>query len=132
MLGNSPVVALLPCVDVEGARKFYTEVLGLTEEPVPGADVAADSGLLFECGAGTRLLVYQRSTPTTADHTAAGWFVDDIDAVADDLLAKGVKFEVYDMPGMEFDSRGIATMGSNRGAWFKDPEGNILSISNFR
>jgi len=132
MLANSRVVALLPCVDLEGAKNFYGGVLGLKEENIPGSEIAAEQGALFECGAGTSLLVYQRATPTTADHTAAGWIVDDIDAEADDLLAKGITFEVYDNPGMEFDSRGVATMGNSKAAWFKDPEGNILSISNFR
>lgn len=131
MLGNSRVVALLPCVDMDGARKFYGGVLGLAEGATPDSGDLAGQSTLYKCGSGTQLLVYQRSTPTTADHTAAGWLVDDVNAVADALVAKGVKLEVYDIPGMEFDHRGVATMGSNKGAWFKDPEGNILSISDF-
>ena len=84
---------------------------------------------LFECGQGTRLFVYQRPTPTKADHTAAGWIVDDLEAVVDQLIARGVTMEVYDMPGVEFDERGIARGPNLAGAWFKDPEGNILSIN---
>jgi catechol 2,3-dioxygenase-like lactoylglutathione lyase family enzyme len=131
MLGNAPIVALLPCVDIAGARKFYEDVLGLTEIERSEAGQESALGVLYECGEGTRLAIYERSTPTVADHTAAGWVVKDVDAVADALIAKGVTFEVYDLPGVEYDDRGVATLGSSRGAWFKDPEGNILSISDF-
>jgi catechol 2,3-dioxygenase-like lactoylglutathione lyase family enzyme len=131
MLGNSTLVALLPCVDLEGAKAFYGGVLGLKEGTVPGSAETAEQGILYECGGGTKLAIYQRPTPTTADHTAAGWIVDDVDPIVDALIAKGVKLEVYDMPGMEFDDRGVVSMGRGKGAWFKDPEGNILSISDF-
>jgi catechol 2,3-dioxygenase-like lactoylglutathione lyase family enzyme len=132
MLGKFRVVASLPCVDLDGARNFYIGVLGLKEEKPQGSEDSSDLGALYECGSGTNLFVYQRETPTTADHTAAGWVVDDVDAVVEDLLAKGVTLEVYDTPGMEFDSRGVATMGGFKAAWFKDPEGNILSVSDFQ
>lgn len=131
MLSDAPVMTLLPCVDVAGARNFYGGVLGLKEVETPGFDDGTQEGMVFQCGEGTRLAVYQRATATTADHTAAGWIVDDFDSVADALLARGVKFEVYDMPGVEFDKRGVATMGTSKAAWFKDPEGNILSIADF-
>ena len=131
MLGSSRVVAMAPCVDMDGAKAFYGGVLGLKEGATPGPEDMAGQSALFECGSGTQLLVYQRPTPTTADHTAAGWIVDDVDAEADELIAKGVKLEVYDIPGMEFDHRGVATVGASKAAWFKDPEGNILSISDF-
>jgi catechol 2,3-dioxygenase-like lactoylglutathione lyase family enzyme len=131
MLGNSPVIALLPCVNLDSAREFYGGVLGLKEGAVPGSEESAEQGALYDCGGGTKLVLYQRATPTTADHTAAGWIVDDVDAVADALIAKGVKLEVYDLPGMEFDDRGVVSMSIGKGAWFKDPEGNILSISDF-
>ena len=131
MLGNAPVIATLPCVNIEGARKFYGEILGLKEVQMPGVpEEFAEVNALFECGQGTNLLVYSRETPTQADHTAAGWMVEDLDTVADQLISRGVKFEVYDdMPGVEWDERGVANMGASKGAWFKDPEGNILSIN---
>ena len=130
MLGNAPVITTLPCVDIEGARKFYGEILGLKEVQMPGApEEMAQFNAFFECGQGTNLMVYSRETPTQADHTAAGWMVEDIDAVADQLISQGVKLEVYDMPGVEWDERGVATMVASKGAFFKDPEGNILSIN---
>jgi catechol 2,3-dioxygenase-like lactoylglutathione lyase family enzyme len=128
MLANSPVYAVLPCTDLDGARKFYNQTLGLKEVELPTAEEAGQAAL-YECGSGTNLLVYVRPTPTKADHTAAGWMVEDLDSVADELISRGVKFEVYDMPGVEFDERGVATMGNLKSAWFTDPEGNILAIN---
>ena len=130
MLADAPVVAIVPCVDMERARKFYGEVLGLEQAEVPGAVEEASPGVaMFQCGGGTQLLVYKRQEATKAEHTAAGWIVEDLDAVVDGLIAKGVSMEVYDMPGVEFDERGVAVAEDVKTAWFKDPEGNILSIT---
>lgn len=130
MLGHSPVYAVLPCTDLDGARKFYGQTLGLKEVEIPSAgEEEAGQAALYECGRGTNLFVYVRPTPTKADHTAAGWVVEDLNAVADELISRGVKFEVYDMPGVEFDERGVASMGNLKSAWFTDPEGNILAIN---
>jgi catechol 2,3-dioxygenase-like lactoylglutathione lyase family enzyme len=135
MLGNSPVNATIPCVDIAAARKFYGDKLGLTEVQFPGlppeaAKAAAAEAALYACGGGTNLVIFARETPTKADHTACGWMVSDFDAVADDLLARGVTFVVYDdMPGATWDDRGVAMAEAGyKSAWFKDPEGNILSI----
>lgn len=123
MLGSSPVVATLPAVDINRAVKFYSQVLGLrrVEMPVPG-DAA-----LFEAGQGTQIFIYQREA-TKAEHTAATFAVDDIDEVVDGLIDKGVVFEQYDFGDIKTDERGIATMGSNKSAWFKDTEGNIIAL----
>ena len=130
MLTNAPVIAVLPCVDMDGAIKFYGEVLGLTQAEIPGVgEDRSGYQALFQCGEGTHLLVYKRDEPTKAEHTAAGFMVEDIDAVVNGLIAKGVKMEVFEMPGAEFDERGIATYEGLRGAWFKDPEGNILAVN---
>lgn len=132
MLGNAPVFASLPCVDLEGARQFYGQTLGLKEVFMSGApEEMAQMGAMFECGQGTMLLVYARPTPTVADHTAAGWLVEDIDATVDELIGRGVTFEVYDMPGTIYDERGVASdpSGQFKSAWFKDPEGNILALN---
>jgi catechol 2,3-dioxygenase-like lactoylglutathione lyase family enzyme len=132
MLANAPIFASLPCVDMKGARKFYGETLGLKEVFMSGMpEEMAEQAAMFECGRGTMLLVYSRATPTTADHTAAGWMVEDIDATVDDLIGRGITFEVYDMPDTVFDERGVASdpSGQLKSAWFKDPEGNILAIN---
>ena len=122
MLANSRVTAILPAVDLARAKEFYEKKLGLEPIDTPVA------GAMFEGGQGTMLALYPRDTPTKADHTVAGWVVDDIEAVVDALKKRGVVFEQYDMPGMKTDERGIATLGSTKSAWFKDTEGNILSI----
>ncbi|MDX1615169.1 MAG: VOC family protein [Candidatus Promineifilaceae bacterium] len=130
MLADAPVMAYVPCVDMEGAREFYGQVLGLQEMDVPEAsEEMRAGGAMYLCGGGTRLLVYQRPEPTKADHTAAGWQVEDIEATVDDLVARGVAIERYDLPGVDYDERGIAASGPIRTAWFTDPEGNVLAVS---
>jgi catechol 2,3-dioxygenase-like lactoylglutathione lyase family enzyme len=126
MLANSPVAAILPAVDLERAKKFYEEKLGL--EPI---DALGLGGVMFESGDGTQLYLYQRDTATKADHTVAGWKVEDIEEVVEALRERGVVFERYDLPGLKTDERGIATIGPSKGAWFKDSEGNILWIGEF-
>lgn len=121
MLANSRVMAVLPVVNQERAKKFYEETLGLKA-------VEAAGGVMFECGQGSRLALYQRDTPTKADHTVAGWEVDNVEEIVQALGEKGVVFEQYDMPGLKTNEQGIATMAGVKGAWFKDTEGNILSV----
>ena len=121
MLANSRVSAILPVVDLGRARKFYEEKLGLQASDAPG-------GVMFKCGQDSQLVLYQPNTPSKADHTAAGWEVDNVEEVVKVLREKGVAFEQYDMT----DERGIATMGGGKGAWFKDSEGNILSVVQFK
>ncbi len=93
MLSNGTILASIPVVDLEQAKQFYGQTLGLKLAEAPDPSVT-----IFEAGQGSRLLVYARPTPTQADHTAVAFFVDDVDAVVDDLIAKGVRFERYDMP----------------------------------
>ena len=128
MLANSPIMAMIPCVDIEVARAFYGGTLGLTALEIPEVDEAPMT--VYLGGNGTQVLLYQRSTPTKADHTAAGWMVDDVDETADFLISRGVTLKTYpDMEGVEWDERGVASMGEMKSAWFTDPEGNILSVA---
>jgi predicted enzyme related to lactoylglutathione lyase len=111
-------------VDLKRARKFYEETLGLKvvmEDPSPG--------IMLQCGKGTMLYLYQRGA-TRADHTVASFAVDGIEAEVRELKLKGVKFEEYDIPAMKLKTvNSIATVGTMKSAWFKDTEGNILSVS---
>ena len=123
MLADSPVNATLPAVDLDRARQFYEAKLGLkvvSQFPF---------GLVFGAGQGTAIALYQRG-PTQADHTAATFAVQDIEATVKDLTAKGIRFEQYNMePGPKTNSLGIAEgPGAGKAAWFKDTEGNILGI----
>ncbi len=124
MLSNVPVVPTLPVVDLERARKFYQEKLGLKLLPYPEPD-----GAIFECGEGTQLFLYQRAQ-TKADNTAAAFIVPDIVSTVRELKNNGVKFEEYNLPGIK-TINSIATLGSTKSAWFKDPEGNILGLAQY-
>jgi len=123
MLTNAPVHPTLPVVDLERAKKFYEEKLGLKvirTDPSPGA--------ILQAGEGTNIYLYQRAA-TKADHTTASFIVTDVEATVKELKAKGVVFEEIDQPGFKTVD-GIATMDGLKGAWFKDTEGNILAVTN--
>ena len=122
MLASFPVVATMPAVDIQRARRYYSDTLGLKPVQVPFPD-----GALFEAGKGSQIYLYQRGQ-TKADHTAATFTVENIEQVVDDLTLRGVIFEQYDMGELKTDARGIAVFGSNKSAWFKDSEGNILGL----
>lgn len=124
MLANARISVVLPVVDLERAIHFYQEKLGLQAEE-------REDGAWFECGYGTQLNLYKRATPTTADHTTASWEVDNIEEAVRALRDRGVAFEQYDLPGLKTDAQGIAVIGTTKGAWFKDPEGNILALVEF-
>lgn len=125
MLRDAPVIAILPAADIEGTKRFYLETLNLRPADVP----APRNDIVFEGGEGTLLYLYERQGGTKADHTVAGWAVDDVEEAVEDLREKGVVFEQYDVPGLKTDERGIADVDGEKAAWFKDPEGNILAIT---
>jgi len=126
MLRDSPIAAILPAEDIERAKKFYTEKLNLRSADMPSP---APNTAEFECGDGTMLFLYERENGTKADHTVAGWLVDDVEETVEELSERGVSFEQVDMPGIKTDERGIAESNGMKGAWFKDTEGNILSFT---
>src|ERR1044072_1851417 len=122
MLGESPAAATIAVSDIDRARKFYEETLGLQvkmEDP---------GGIMYGSG-DSMVLVYPSQFAGTSQATVATWMVSDLEATVDGLAAKGVTFEQYDMEGLKTDERGIASLGDEgvRGAWFKDPGGNILN-----
>lgn len=121
MLAGTPLTTILPVVDVARARRFYEEKLGL------GPGMARDSGEVIYVSGGARIALSPRSEPTTAKHTALSFEVDDVAREVKDLEGRGVKFEDYDLPGLKTDGH-ICVLGSERAAWFKDPEGNILCV----
>jgi catechol 2,3-dioxygenase-like lactoylglutathione lyase family enzyme len=110
----------IPAKDVDGTRRFYEDVLGaqvMMEDP---------GGIIYRSGDS-----YFSLDPTeyagTAQHTLGAFMVRDVKATVAELRGKGVRFEDYDLPGLK-TVNGIAELGGMRGAWFKDPEGNILSV----
>src|SRR3954464_12789402 len=123
MLSNSKVEANIPVHDLPRARDFYAANLGLTPfEEMDGMQLS------YETAGGTRFNLYQTEFAGQAGHTIAQWHVDDIESEVHDLQVKGVVFEVYDMPGVQWDGEIASLEGLGRAAWFKDSEGNIMCV----
>jgi catechol 2,3-dioxygenase-like lactoylglutathione lyase family enzyme len=121
MLGEKNAIATIAVKNLDTARKFYEGVLGLKREPSEEPSVAE-----YKSGA-TEVMVYESKFAGTNQATALTWFVDQLEKLVQSLKEKGVKFEHYDMPGTEL--RGdIHVFGNLKNAWFKDPDGNILSL----
>jgi predicted enzyme related to lactoylglutathione lyase len=123
MLSTSRVEANIPAADLNRARAFYAEKLGLT----PTRELAGIN-LVYRTDAGTTFNIYETTFAGQAGHTIAQWHVDDIESEVHDLKAKGVTFEVYDMPGVTWDGEIASLEGLGRAAWFKDSEGNTLCV----
>lgn len=129
MLEDARVATRLPARDLERARAFYAEKLGL--EPIeerPG-------GLLYRCTNG-EFALFESTGASPGTFTQMAWEVNDIDATVAGLRARGVEFEEFDLPGLRTVD-GIAEVEGNypsnggkgeRGVWFRDSEGNLLGI----
>ena len=121
MLSSSDLVGFVPSTDLDRARQFYEGVLGLRV-------LDANPFALVIDAHGTQVRVTQVPDLQPQPFTVLGWHVADIEAAVDDLVARGATFTIYD--GMPQDDRGIwTTPGGEKVAWFKDPDGNTLSIS---
>jgi len=123
MLGSSALIAFAGATDLGRARVFYEQVLGL---PMTGEN---DFACVFDAN-GTMLRVTAVPEVSSAVYTVLGWRVADIAATVGDLSAKGVVFLRYD--SMDQDDSGVwTTPGGDKVAWFADPDGNILSLTQF-
>ena len=85
--------------------------------------------MVYECGGGTALVVYQRATAGDSEATCANFRVEDVPGTVERLRGKGVEFEEFDMEGAESEN-GVLTMDGFQAAWFKDPDGNVLAVTN--
>ncbi len=123
MLNDGKFEVNIPAADIDRAKAFYADKLGLnpSAEPVPGY-------LRYETSDGTAFNIYQTQHAGTAGHTIAQIHVDDVESEVSDLKAKGVVFEVYDLPGVEWQGEIAVLPQMGKAAWFKDSEGNILCI----
>jgi catechol 2,3-dioxygenase-like lactoylglutathione lyase family enzyme len=120
MLGSLNIVAFVPTKDAEKARAFYEGVLGLR--------FVNDDGFALVFDANGIMVRVARAQFIPAQFTILGWQVKEIEKVVAGLQAKGVKFERFGF--FEQDELGIwATPGGSKVAWFKDPDGNVLSVS---
>jgi len=124
MLNDSKVTANVPAGDLARARDFYADKLGLTPtQEIPDAEV-----LVYRTAGGTEFQVYRTDYAGQAGHTIAQFHVRDIEAEVHDLKAKGVTFETYDMPGVQWAGEIASLEGMGRAAWFKDSEGNTMCL----
>ena len=121
MLANSKAFSGFAVDDIDAAREFYGETLGLDLEVIDGP------GLLQLNLPGDRgTLIYPKADHEPANYTILNFQVDDVDAAVDELTSRGVAFERYD--GFNQDEKGIARGEGPDIAWFKDPSGNILAV----
>jgi catechol 2,3-dioxygenase-like lactoylglutathione lyase family enzyme len=123
MLNSGTVTANIPAADLDRARDFYADKLGLT----PSFELGSVF-LLYKTAGGSTFTVYHTDYAGQAGHTIAQWHVDDVAAEVRDLKAKGVTFEHYELPGVEWDEDVATVEGMGKAAWFKDSEGNILCL----
>ena len=119
-LSNAGLIATIPVQDLERAGQFYVEILGLTRE------ATSEAGVMLRAGDGRVLLYHSTAEPPT--HTLAGFEVERLEPVMEDLRSRGVSFEDYDYPTLRTVDQ-IAWIGPERATWFRDSEGNVLSIS---
>ncbi|APE25602.1 MULTISPECIES: VOC family protein [Streptomyces] len=124
MFGDTPAFSGFSVDDLDAARRFYGETLGLKVEEAGEGDMRI---LFLTLAGGTRLFVYPKDDHTPASFTILNFAVDDIEGAVDDLTGRGVSMERYE--GFEADEKGIVVdEGGPAIAWFKDPAGNVLSV----
>jgi catechol 2,3-dioxygenase-like lactoylglutathione lyase family enzyme len=122
-LSDCRVQAVLAVSDLDRARRFYEDQLGLVPAP-------EEQAVRYQCADETALFIYL--SPENAGKspaTLAGFTVDDLDQTIEELESRGVVFERYDQPGIKTDERGVFDAGRFRAAWVKDPDGNTLALS---
>jgi catechol 2,3-dioxygenase-like lactoylglutathione lyase family enzyme len=118
---STEATCILPVKDMERARKFYDESLGL--QPVGGKP---DGKFVYRCG-GTEIALFPKPEGTKAQHTALSFRVDNITEAIALLKSRGVTFADYDYPGLKTVGN-VCVLGSEKAAWFEDTEGNILCL----
>ena len=121
MIGKADATPMIAVKDLDRARKFYEETLGLETQEDFGEGVMMKSG-------DTTVNIYRSEFAGTNKATALNFDVDDIESEVKELKDKGVFFEHYDLPGLEQRGDLYVGEGGFKTAWFKDPDGNILSL----
>jgi predicted enzyme related to lactoylglutathione lyase len=121
MLRDSNAFSGFSANDIPKAKEFYGRTLGLK--------VSESNGLLtLHLAGGNNVLIYPKPNHTPATFTVLNFPVDDVDQAVDELTKRGVRFEIYDLPEIKTDKKGIMRGNGPTIAWFKDPSGNILSV----
>jgi catechol 2,3-dioxygenase-like lactoylglutathione lyase family enzyme len=121
MLGESKAFSGFAVPDVAKAKEFYANTLGL--------NVSESHGLLtLHLAGGNNVLIYPKPNHVPATFTVLNFPVVNVDLAVDQLKKRGVRFEIYDLPDIKTDEKGIMRGNGPTIAWFKDPAGNILSV----
>ena len=119
MFGNTKAFSGFAVDDLEAAKKFYGDTLGV--------EVSEHYGLLtLHLAGGRDTIIYPKPDHAPATFTILNFQVDDIDAAVDEMVSRGIELELYE--GLGQDERGINRAGGPYIAWFKDPAGNILAV----
>ena len=123
MLNEADAIATIPVKSTDKARDFYRDKLGLKS-------IDDRAGVSTYRSGESKVFVYESAYAGTNEATAATWVLDDVDGAVRDLKSRGVAFEHYpDLPGLKIEGDvHVADDGAMKVAWFKDPDGNILSI----
>lgn len=121
MLAASPAYSGFSVDDLDAARRFYEDTLGLRT-----SDLEMGGMCRLELGGGSHVLVYAKADHTPATFTVLNFPVPDVEKTVDDLTARGVRFERYENPPT--DEKGIMRAGGPTIAWFTDPAGNVFSV----
>ncbi len=123
MFKDSKAYSSFSVDDLQKAKTFYGETLGLDVEEMP-------EGLVLHLAGGTDVFIYPSDNYTAPKHTVLNFPVEDIEAAVNALAERGVRMEQYDLPDMKTDERGIfrGESGPRAIAWFKDPAGHVLSV----
>jgi predicted enzyme related to lactoylglutathione lyase len=122
MLNRAPVTTILPVIDMDRVCDFYEKKPGL----VPRG-FAADGNFIFSCGGRATIALIPKPHGTKAEHTALSFEVEDVMKDVKELEKRGVVFEEYDFQGLKTVEH-VCVMGSDKAAWLKDTEGNILCV----
>jgi catechol 2,3-dioxygenase-like lactoylglutathione lyase family enzyme len=126
VIANARAIAVIPVSNLEQGIEFYEAELGLPlQQRIE--DLPENREARFKVGQ-TEFAIYESVGAGQSRATLMAFEVDDIDATVKDMQSRGVTFEEYDMPNLKTQN-GIATTGDEKAAWFKDPDGNILAVS---
>jgi predicted enzyme related to lactoylglutathione lyase len=121
MLKESKAFSGFSADDIAKAKEFYSRTLGL--------EVSEENGMLsLHLAGGNTVLIYPKPNHVPAIFTVLNFPVNDVDVAVDELTRRGVRFEIYDLPDLKTDEKGIMRGNGPTIAWFKDPAGNILSV----
>jgi catechol 2,3-dioxygenase-like lactoylglutathione lyase family enzyme len=125
-LSDCKVNTAIAVTDMGKAKEFYEGKLGLS-----GSAEAPDGGIDYACGGGSQVHVYPSASAGGSGATIAFWEVDDVEGLVDELSSAGVTFEQYDQDSFKTNEKGIVEFeGGDKGAWFKDPDGNVMAVGN--